>query len=87
MIQLTAKISLRVEADEFGLGPFKTPLRYTDKLAFVLVECTKTTRLRDNDLKINKRSLPFEEYMAVHAVVCSQCGFILCLLLIRSSYH
>lgn len=50
---------------------FQTLLRYTDKLAFVLMECTKTTWLRDDDLKIIKRSLPFEEYMAVHTVVCS----------------
>lgn len=64
-IQLAAKIGLHVEKEEeeFSLVLLKTPLTYTDKLSFTRVECSKTkTWLRDNGLKVIKRSLPFGEY-------------------------
>lgn len=63
-IQLAAKIGLHVEEEEeFSLVLLKTPLTYTDKLSFTRVECSKTkTWLRDNGLKVIKRSLPFGEY-------------------------
>lgn len=54
-IQLAAKIGLHVEEEEFSLG--------SDKLSFTHMECPKIkTWLRDNGLKVIKRSLPFGEY-------------------------